>query len=89
LPRIEARNAARPNKELKLTTLAHTEGSQLNSSVRRIQEVVMKTCSGIQIVLLLLLGSAAATADEVEQNTRVVRGLYDELFSKWNFAVID
>lgn len=36
-----------------------------------------------------LLGSAAATADDVAENTRVIRRLYDELFSKWNLAVID
>jgi len=28
-------------------------------------------------------------ADDVEQNTHIVRRLYDQLFSKWNFAVVD
>ena len=49
---------------------------------------MMKTSAGIQIALLLL-GTTAAAADDVEQNARTVRRLYDELFSKWNLAVID
>lgn len=48
----------------------------------------MKTCLGI-LIALLLLGTTAAAADEVEENTRIVRRLYDELFSKWNLEVID
>jgi predicted ester cyclase len=48
----------------------------------------MKTCVALPIALLLL-GATAAIADDAEQNTRVVRRLYDELFSKWNLAVIE
>lgn len=33
--------------------------------------------------------SLTATADEAEHNKRIVRRLYDELFWKWNLAVID
>jgi predicted ester cyclase/ketosteroid isomerase-like protein len=33
--------------------------------------------------------AAAGGADEVERNRRLVRRLYDEVFSKWNLAVID
>jgi hypothetical protein len=35
----------------------------------------------------LLVASGAAYAEEVEQDKRLVRRLYDELFLKWNFAV--
>jgi predicted ester cyclase len=48
----------------------------------------MKRSLGLPIALLLL-GTTAAPADDVEQNTRIVRRLYDELFTKWNLAVID
>ena len=49
----------------------------------------MKTCAGVQFALLLLLGSTVAAANDAEQNTRIVRRLYDELFAKWNLTVID
>jgi steroid delta-isomerase-like uncharacterized protein len=48
----------------------------------------MKMCVAFAIPLLLL-GSTAATTDDVAQNTRTVRRLYDQLFAKWNLAVID
>jgi predicted ester cyclase len=48
----------------------------------------MKRSLGVPIALLLL-GTTAAAADDMEENTRIVRRLYDELFTKWNLAVID
>jgi predicted ester cyclase len=48
----------------------------------------MKRSLGVPIALLLL-GPTVAAADDVEQNTRIVRRLYDELFTQWNLAVID
>lgn len=48
----------------------------------------MKRSLGVPIAFLLLATTAAA-GDDVEQNTRIVRRLYDELFTKWNLAVID
>jgi predicted ester cyclase len=48
----------------------------------------MKRRLGVPIALLLL-GAPAAAADDVEQNRGIVRRLYDELFAKWNLAVID
>jgi steroid delta-isomerase-like uncharacterized protein len=41
------------------------------------------------LTAILLLGGPTSDAGEVDQNKRVVRRLYDELFSKWNLAVID
>ncbi len=38
---------------------------------------------------MLLVASATSQAEEVEQNKRIVHRLYDELFFKWNFAVVD
>jgi predicted ester cyclase len=49
----------------------------------------MKKSGAALLVALSMLSSAAATADDVAENTRVIRRLYDELFSKWNLAVID
>jgi predicted ester cyclase/ketosteroid isomerase-like protein len=37
----------------------------------------------------LPVGGATGHGDEVEQNKRVVRRLYEEVFSNWNLAVID
>lgn len=48
----------------------------------------MKWC-GTVIITFLFTGGAAAYADDVEQNKQLIRRLYDELFSKWNFAVVD
>ena len=48
----------------------------------------MKNCAGV-LITLLLVASPTGYADEVEQNKRLVRRLYDEFFFKWNFAVID
>jgi predicted ester cyclase len=48
----------------------------------------MKWRLGVPIALLLL-GTTVVRADDVEQNTQIVRRLYDELFTKWNLAVID
>ena len=41
------------------------------------------------LMTLLFVASATSQAEEVEQNKRLVRRLYDELFFKWNFAVVD
>lgn len=41
------------------------------------------------LTAILLLGGPTSDAGEVDQNKRVVRRLYDELFSKWNLAIID
>jgi steroid delta-isomerase-like uncharacterized protein len=49
----------------------------------------MKRWAGGVAAFLLLVGGTAAYAEDVEQNKRVIRRLYDELFSKWNLAVID
>ena len=48
----------------------------------------MKNCAGV-LISLLLVASPTGHADEVGQNKRLVRRLYDEFFFKWNFAVID
>ena len=48
----------------------------------------MRWCAGV-LIAFLLGGSTTGYADDVEQNRRLVRRLYDELFSKWNLAVID
>lgn len=40
-------------------------------------------------ITLLFVASATAHAEEVEQNKRLVRRLYDELFFKWHFEVVD
>jgi steroid delta-isomerase-like uncharacterized protein len=51
----------------------------------------MRWYAGVAVMLFAVLaaGSATGYADEVEQNRRLVRRLYEELFSKWNLAVID
>ena len=41
------------------------------------------------LMTLPILASATSQAEEVEQNKQLVRRLYDELFFKWNFAVVD
>jgi predicted ester cyclase len=41
------------------------------------------------VIAFLMASGANAYADDVEQNKRLIGRLYDELFSKWNFAVID
>ena len=48
----------------------------------------MKSCAGALVALLLAVGQAGY-ADDLGENKRVIRRLYDELFSKWNFAVVD
>jgi predicted ester cyclase len=48
----------------------------------------MRTTVGIPIALLLL-GTTLSQAADAEPNARIIRRLYDELFSKWNLAVID
>jgi predicted ester cyclase len=49
----------------------------------------MRSCAGVVMTLLLVVAGPAGYAEDVEQNKRVIRRLYDELFSKWNFAVVD
>jgi steroid delta-isomerase-like uncharacterized protein len=49
----------------------------------------MRRFAPILLVTSFCFGGAAAHADHVEPNKRLVRRLYDELFSKWNLAVID
>ncbi len=44
---------------------------------------------GCVLMTLLFVASATSQAEEVEPNKRLVRRLYDELFFKWNFAVVD
>ena len=48
----------------------------------------MKWRTGV-VTALLVVGSAVAYGDDVEQNRRIIRRLYDELFSKWNLPVIE
>jgi steroid delta-isomerase-like uncharacterized protein len=48
----------------------------------------MNIGAGVFLAVLLAAGQAGS-ADDLEQNKRVVRRLYDELFSRWNFAVVD
>jgi len=48
----------------------------------------MRRCAGV-LMTLVLVGSPTGYAEEVDQNKRLVRRLYDELFFKWNFAVVD
>lgn len=48
----------------------------------------MKIRAGLSMALLLMAGGLVH-ADEVEQNKGLIRRLYDELFMKWNFAVVD
>jgi steroid delta-isomerase-like uncharacterized protein len=48
----------------------------------------MSSSAGV-LMTLLLVASPTAYAEDVEQNKRLVRRLYDELFSKWNFAIVD
>jgi predicted ester cyclase len=50
--------------------------------------MAMRWFGGV-VIAFLMAGGAPAYADDVEQNKRLIRRLYDELFSKWNFAVID
>ena len=47
----------------------------------------MKMMPGV--LLAVLMCGATADAGELEQNKRVITRLYDELFAKWNFAVVD
>lgn len=47
------------------------------------------TLWAVLLVAVQLAGASAVHADNVQQNRRVVRRLYDEVFSKWNLAVID
>src|SRR5919108_410731 len=74
---------------MQLTALASDEAPQLilvfggrmeTRPMRRLRFVV---------IMLLLGASVAAHAAEVDQNKQLVRRLYDELFFKWNFAVVD
>lgn len=48
----------------------------------------MKNAAGV-LTALLLAAAQPGYPDEVDDNKRVIRRLYDELFSKWNFAVVD
>jgi steroid delta-isomerase-like uncharacterized protein len=48
----------------------------------------MRRCASV-LMTLVLVGNPTGYAEEVEQNKRLVRRLYDELFFKWNFAVVD
>ena len=48
----------------------------------------MMRCAGV-LMTLVLVGNPTGYAAEVDQNKRLVRRLYDELFFKWNFAVVD
>jgi steroid delta-isomerase-like uncharacterized protein len=48
----------------------------------------MRRCASV-LMTFVLVGSPTGYAEEVEQNKRLVRRLYDELFFKWNFAVVE
>jgi len=41
------------------------------------------------LMTLTLVAGETSSADDAAENKRAVRRLYDELFSKWNFAVVD
>jgi steroid delta-isomerase-like uncharacterized protein len=41
------------------------------------------------VMVAVCLAGATVQADDVEHNKQLVRRLYDELFSKWNLAIID
>ena len=40
-------------------------------------------------VAFVVLAASSAEARDARENTRVIRRLYDELFAKWNFAIVD
>ena len=48
----------------------------------------MRRVAGVLMTLMLVAGHTSS-ADDADQNKRVIRRLYDELFSKWNFQVVD
>jgi hypothetical protein len=47
-----------------------------------------KSCAAL-LVALSMPSSASATADDVAENTRVIRRLYDELFSKERWVQVN